>query len=40
MKIAAEEHLFWFLKEGTLLDLDKPSELDLYLQQILHAPSA
>lgn len=35
MKITAEPRLFWFLKEGTILDLDKPSQLDLYVQQVV-----
>ncbi len=34
MKIVAEERLFWFLKEGATLDLEVPSEFDLYLRQV------
>jgi hypothetical protein len=35
MEIIAKPRLFWFLKEGSRLDLNKPSELDLYVQQVL-----
>ncbi|MCD6521285.1 hypothetical protein J7K56_00740 [Candidatus Calescamantes bacterium] len=30
-----QPRLFWYLKKGTELDLDKPEELDLYVQEIL-----
>jgi len=35
MKLQVDPRLFWFLKEGTTLNLDKPSDLDLYVQQVL-----
>ncbi len=35
MRIPADPHLFWFLKEGSTIDLDKPSEQDMYLQHTL-----
>lgn len=35
MKLQVDQRLFWFLKEGMTLDLDKPSDLDLYIQQVL-----
>ena len=35
MKVAPDPKLFWFLKEGIELDLDNPSTLDMYVQQIL-----
>ena len=35
MKITADPRLFWFLKEKARLDLNKPSSLDLYAQQVL-----
>lgn len=34
MKIQPKQRLFWFLKEDALLDLDKASDLDLYVQQV------
>lgn len=34
-KIISENRLFWFLKEGTEIDLQDKSQLDLYTQQIL-----
>ena len=34
-KIIAENRLFWFLKEGTEINLQDKSQLDLYIQQIL-----
>lgn len=33
--ISPKKHLFWFIKEDTKLDIDKPFVLDRYLQQIL-----
>jgi len=35
MKVLADKRLFWFLKEGSLLDLSKPQVLDTYVQQII-----
>lgn len=35
MKIAADKRLFWFLKDNLELDLDIPSVLDMYVQQVL-----
>lgn len=35
MKTVAEKRLFWFLKEGTELDLSNRAHLDLYVQQTL-----
>jgi hypothetical protein len=35
MKIAAEKRLFWFLKEGTELDLSNEAHMDMYVQQTL-----
>ncbi len=35
MKTVAERRLFWYLKNGTELDLENLSHLDMYVQQIL-----
>lgn len=35
MKIFPESRLFWFLKKGISLDLSDPSNLELYLQQVM-----
>lgn len=35
MKIVADQRLFWFLKEGSSLDLSNPATLDMYIQQVL-----
>lgn len=35
VKLIPERRLFWFLKEGRSLDLEEPSERDLYVQQVL-----
>jgi len=35
MKITPKKKLFWYLKEGVRLDLEEPSELDMYLQQVI-----
>jgi len=35
MKTVVEKRLFWFLKEGTQLDLSEKLHLDMYIQQIL-----
>lgn len=35
MKIVVEKRLFWFLKEGTEIDLSNKTHLDFYLQQTL-----
>lgn len=35
MKVVADKRLFWFLKEGTELDLSNKSHLDMYVQQSL-----
>lgn len=33
MKIVVEKRLFWFLKEGTEIDLSNKAHLDMYIQQ-------
>lgn len=35
MDIIPDKNLFWFLKEGITLDLNEPSVLDMYVQQII-----
>ncbi|MBM4135237.1 MAG: hypothetical protein FJ241_00190 [Nitrospira sp.] len=35
MKTIIEKRLFWFLKEGTELDLSDKAQLDMYVQQVL-----
>jgi len=35
MKVAAENRLFWFLKQGAELDLADERHLDLYVKQVL-----
>jgi hypothetical protein len=35
MTAILEKRLFWFLKEGTKLDLKNPSHMDMYVQQVL-----
>lgn len=35
MKTVIEKRLFWFLKEGTELDLSNKTHLDMYIQQAL-----
>jgi hypothetical protein len=35
MKISPNKRLFWFLKDGIELDLDNPSILDMYVQQVI-----
>lgn len=35
METVVEKKLFWFLKEGTKLDLSKKTHLHMYIQQIL-----
>jgi hypothetical protein len=35
MKTLVEKRLFWFLKEGTELDLSDKAQLDMYVQQVL-----
>lgn len=35
MKTVLEKRLFWYLKDGTELDLGNPSHIDMYVQQIL-----
>ena len=35
MKTVIEKRLFWFLKEGTELDLSDKTQLDMYVQQVL-----
>ncbi len=34
MKIKPDSRLFWFFKEDVELDLDEPSHLDMYVQQV------
>jgi hypothetical protein len=35
MKISAKKRLFWYLKQGQEFDLDNPSHVDMYVQQVL-----
>ena len=35
METRVPKELFWFLKEGTKLDLSKKAHRDMYIQQIL-----
>jgi len=35
METRVQKELFWFLKEGTKLDLSKKAHRDMYIQQIL-----
>lgn len=35
MKTIGKKKLFWFLKEGTKLDLSNNTHLDMYIQQTL-----
>jgi hypothetical protein len=35
MKTIVEKRLFWFLKDGTELDLSNKSHVDMYVQQTL-----
>jgi len=35
MKTLIDKRLFWFLKEGTELDLSNKAHLDMYIQQAL-----
>ena len=35
MKIKADKRLFWFLKDNVKLDLNDPSQLDMYLHQVI-----
>jgi hypothetical protein len=35
MKTTADKRLFWFLRDGTKLDLSDKTQLDMYIQQIL-----
>ncbi len=35
MKTIANKRLFWFLKDGTELNLSNKAHLDMYIQQIL-----
>lgn len=35
MKIIPEKRLFWYLKDGVEFDLEDPSQLDMYVQQVL-----
>mgnify|MGYP001617849025 CR=1 FL=1 len=35
MEIIANQRLFWFLRENAKLDLDNPSILDMYVQQVV-----
>lgn len=35
MKTTIEKRLFWYLKDGIELDLENPSHIDMYVQQIL-----
>jgi len=37
MTVDADKRLFWFLKDNSRLDLNKPAMLDLYVQQIITA---
>ncbi|MEW6214433.1 MAG: hypothetical protein AB1478_04400 [Nitrospirota bacterium] len=35
MKTVADKRLFWYLKEGTEIDLENLSHRDMYVQQVL-----
>lgn len=35
MKITPDKKLFWFLKDDVKLDLSQPSQLDMFIQQVL-----
>ncbi len=35
MKVNADKKLFWYLKDGMEIDLDSPSHVDMYVQQVL-----
>jgi hypothetical protein len=35
MKTVADKRLFWYLKDRTELDLENPSHVDMYVQQVL-----
>ena len=35
MKITLDKSLFWFLKEDAEIDLSEPSQLDMYIQQVM-----
>jgi len=35
MKVKADKRLFWFLKDGIELDLNDPSQMDMYIQQVI-----
>ncbi len=35
MKAVAEKRLFWFLKEGTELNLSSKPDMDMYVQQTI-----
>ncbi|MFH0796037.1 MAG: hypothetical protein V2A65_03155 [Candidatus Omnitrophota bacterium] len=35
MKVLIDKILFWFLKEGSELDLSRRDHLDMYVQQII-----
>ena len=35
MKITLDKSLFWFLKEDIEIDLSEPSQLDMYIQQVI-----
>ncbi len=35
MNVSPNKKLFWFLKDDVSLDLSKPADLELYVQQVL-----
>lgn len=35
MKVIANKSLFWFLRDGAELNMEKPDHIDLYVQQAL-----
>lgn len=35
MKITPEKRLFWYLKDDAELNLEDPSQLDMFVQQVL-----
>lgn len=35
MNISPDRKLFWFLKDNVSLDLSRPADLELYVQQVL-----
>ena len=38
METTVQKKLFWFLKEGTKLDLSNKTHVDMYIQQVVDDP--